>query len=388
MTQYNFHELPDRTGTASIKHDLTDKYFGQKGLLPFWVADMDFETPRFVRDAVVRRAHHPVYGYTYRDDRFYDAIHGWMQRRHGWKVEKEWIVFTPGVVPALNLAILAFTEPGQGVIVQPPVYFPIFRAIADHGRKPLHNLLMSNGKQYTINFDELETMAAEAQVLMLCNPHNPVGRSWSIDELKQLAELCARHNLLVISDEIHADLVLPGHRHNVFATLNDETAQRTITLHAASKTFNLAGLNTAFAIIPSDTLRKRFEHQIETLHLGMGNLFGFEALIAAFTQGDEWLDQLLGYLMDNVNYTKAFLAERLPRIRVYPTEATYLMWLDFSGYKLSTEALHKTTTEKAGLALSRGTDFGPGGEHCMRLNVACPRAMLTQGLESMAKAFG
>lgn len=388
MNKYDFNALPDRSGTASIKHDLTEKYFGKKGLLPFWVADMDFETPTFVREAVMQRAQHPVYGYTFRDDRFYDAIIGWMQRRHGWKVEKDWIVFTPGVVPALNLAVLAFTEPGQGIIVQPPVYFPFFGAVADHGRELIHNQLITNEKEYVINYDELETLAAEAQLLMLCNPHNPVGRSWRKDELERLANICERNNLMVISDEIHADLVLPGYRHNVFAALDEETAQRTITLHAPSKTFNLAGLNTAFAIIPSEALRKRFEHQIEKLHLGLGNLFGFEALIAAFNKGDEWLDQLRGYLAENVNFTKEFLAEHLPEIYIYPTEATYLIWLDFSHYRLSDEEFRRKMIDEAGLALSRGADFGPGGEGFMRLNVACPKSMLVEGLQRLAKAFG
>ncbi|MCE1201340.1 MAG: PatB family C-S lyase [Bacteroidia bacterium] len=357
-------------------------------MLPFWVADMDFETPAFVREAVMQRAQNPVYGYTFRDDRFYDAIIGWMQRRHGWKVEKDWIVFTPGVVPALNLAVLAFTEPGQGIIVQPPVYFPFFGAVADHGRELIHNQLITNEKEYVINYDELETLAAEAQLLMLCNPHNPVGRSWRKDELERLANICERNNLMVISDEIHADLVLPGYRHNVFAALDEETAQRTITLHAPSKTFNLAGLNTAFAIIPSEALRKRFEHQIEKLHLGLGNLFGFEALIAAFNKGDEWLDQLRGYLAENVIFTKEFLAEHLPEIYIYPTEATYLIWLDFSHWRLSDEEFRRKMIDEAGLALSRGADFGPGGEGFMRLNVACPKSMLVEGLQRLAKAFG
>lgn len=386
--KYDFDKPINRKGTSSIKHDALKHYFGRDSLLPYWVADMDFETPDFVREAVMKRAQHPVYGYTFRDDRFYDAIIGWMQRRHGWKVEKDWIVFSPGVVPALNLAVLAFTNPGQNVIVQPPVYFPFFRAVTDQGRNLVYNRLLTSDLHYTFNYDELEAQAAKANLLMLSNPHNPVGRSWTKDELEKLADICNHHDLIVISDEIHSDLVLPGHRHNVFAVLNEETVQRTITLHAPSKTFNLAGLSTAFAIIPSEALRKRFEQQIEKLHLGLGNLFGFEALIAAFNNGDEWLDQLLGYLAENVSFTRDYLANHLPEINIYPTEATYLMWLDFSHFKLSDEEFRSKMIDEAGLALSRGADFGPGGEGFMRLNVACTRATLREGLERMAKTFG
>lgn len=384
MSHYNFDLLPDRSGTASLKHDLTEKYFGRKGLLPFWVADMDFETPDFVREAVIRRAMHPVYGYTFRDERFTDAIIGWMKRRHGWSVEKEWIVFTPGVVPALNLAVLSATKPHDSVIVQPPVYFPFFAAVEDHDRVLVQNPLKCSAGHWTMDFGQLDEQAFGARALMLCNPHNPVGRSWRRDELEQLADLCIHHDLTVISDEIHADLVLPGHQHTVFASLGQEIAGRTITLHAPSKTFNLAGLSTSFAIIPSETLRSGFEALIAKMHMGMGNIFGFEALIAAFNQGDEWLDSLLRYLAENVRFAEQFLNLHLPRIRVYPTEATYLMWLDFSDYGLTDAELHNILVNKAGVALNRGTDFGSGGEGCMRLNVACPRKMLQQGLELMA----
>lgn len=387
MNHYNFDTLHNRSGTASIKHDLTGKYFGKEGLLPFWVADMDFETPDFVREAVMKRAMHPVYGYTFRDERFFDAIIGWMQRRHGWKVEKEWIVFTPGVVPALNLAVLAITNPGDAVIVQPPVYFPFFGAVTDHGRKLVHNSLNVSGQVWSMNFDQLALQAAEAKALMLCNPHNPVGRSWQRHELEQVAAICTKHNLIAISDEIHADLVLPGNKHTVFASLDPEVAMHTITLHAPSKTFNLAGLSTSFAIIPSTALRNSFESWMAKLHLGLGNIFGFEALIAAFNQGDAWLDALLHYVDENIRYATRFLKEHMPLLHVFPTEATYMMWLDFSAYGLQEEELYHKLVEKAGIALSRGADFGPGGEGCMRLNVACPRAMLQQGLERMAGQF-
>jgi cystathionine beta-lyase len=387
MNPYNFDLIPDRSGTASIKHDLTEKYFGKQGLLPFWVADMDFETPDFVREAVMKRAMHPVYGYTFRDDRFYDAILGWMKRRHGWTIEKEWIVFTPGVVPALNIAVLANTSPGEGVIVQPPVYFPFFSAVTDHDRTLIQNKLQHNSTRWSMDFGQLREQAATAAMLMLCNPHNPVGRCWKEFELDELGCICTANNLIVISDEIHSDLVLPGHRHTVFASLSDAMAQRTITLHAPSKTFNLAGLSTAFAIIPSQTLRANFEAWIAKLHIGLGNIFGFEALIAAFNQGDAWLDSLLAYVDANIRFATRFLNERIPRLRVYRTEATYMMWLDFSPYGLSNEQLHSILVEKAGIALSRGADFGPGGEGCMRLNVACPRSMLQQGLERLAAQF-
>lgn len=382
-----FDTVIDRKETASIKHDLAKTVFGKEDILPMWVADMDFETPSFVREAVIDRAKHPVFGYTFRDEAYYQAIIGWMKRRHKWDISKDWILFSPGVVPALNFTVLALTDPGDEIIVQSPVYFPFFTAISDHGRKLVNNTLVVENQTYLIDFDLLEEQAKTAKMLILCNPHNPVGRSWTKPELERVAGICLRNKVIVLSDEIHNDLVLPPHKHTVFANLSPEVAAITITAHSPSKTFNLAGLAASSLIIPDEKLRNIVKSQIQHLHLDMGNIFGFEATKAAFNLGDEWLDELIKYLKNNVMEAKSFLQEQLPGMVIYPTEATYLMWLDFAFAELDDKAIHAKLISEAGLWLSPGKDFGAGGENKMRLNVACPLSVLQVGLQKIAVTF-
>ncbi|MDD4373860.1 MAG: PatB family C-S lyase [Bacteroidales bacterium] len=384
---YNFDKNIDRTNTSSVKYDLRKFIFKKPDVLPMWVADMDFETPDFIREAIIKRAAHPVYGYTFRPESYYQAIINWFQKRFNWRVEKDWILFSPGVVPALNFAVLALTNPGDEIIVQPPVYFPFFTAVKEHNRQLVYNqLLIKNGK-YSINFDQLEEQAHTARMLILCNPHNPVGRAWSKDELSRLADISLKNNLLVISDEIHADLVLPGNQHHVFAEINPALDSNIITMHAASKTFNLAGLASSSVIIKDETLREQFNTYVSRLHVDMGNLFGFVATQAAFENGEDWLSQVLNYISDNIAYVSDFLADQLPKVNFIKPEATYMIWLDFSAFGMSDEELKSFLINKAKIGLNSGIDFGPGGEGFMRINVACPRSLLRQGLESMRDAF-
>ncbi len=385
--KYNFDAVIDRMGTGSIKHDLKWEIFQNREVLPMWVADMDFETPDFIRQAVAKRALHPVYGYTFRDEEYYQSIISWMSRRHSWHVERDWIVFSPGVVPALNMVVLALTSPGDKVIVQPPVYFPFFTAVKDHERELVYNELLCVNNRYLINFELLEQQAKDARLLILSNPHNPVGRCWTRDELSRLGDICLQNNMMVLSDEIHGDLVLPPNKHQVFANISEALSGITITAHAPSKTFNLAGLSTSSLIIRDEEIRKKVKSVVQKLHLEMGNIFGNEATKAAFQQGDAWLDQLLVYLNENIRLTQSFLADQLPDLKVFVPEATYMIWLDFAAFGLDDKSLREKMIHEAGLGLSPGIDFGPGGSLKMRLNVACPRSVLLNALQKLVLTF-
>lgn len=384
---YNFDSIIDREGSNSVKYDLRSAIFGKPDVIPMWVADMDFETPEFIRNAVIARANHPVYGYTFKPESYYQAIIHWLQRRHGWAVHPDWISFSPGVVPALNLAVLAVTQPNDKVIIQTPVYYPFTSAVKHHQRELLINQLILNDQQYTINYELLEQQAKEASLLILCNPHNPVGRAWSKQELEKVADICIRNKVIVLSDEIHSDLVLPGFTHQVFADLSPEAAKITITAHAPSKTFNLAGLSTSSVIISDDSLRRKFRHTLEGMHIELGNLFGITASTAAFAKGDAWLEELLVYISDNIRFASDLISAKLPWAQLVQTQATYMMWVDFSASGLSDEQLKQHFIQKAGLGLSPGFEFGPGGEGFMRINVACPRSILVKSLGQLVGSF-
>ncbi len=385
--KYDFDKKVVREGTSCLKYDRRDVIFNNADVLPMWVADMDFETPDFVRFAMIERAMHPIFGYTFRDDSYYEAMIGWLQRRHNWKVEQDWILYTPGVVPALHLAVNALTEKGDKIILQPPVYFPFFSVVKNHERTLVENPLLNSNGAYRIDFDLLEKQAKDAKMLILCNPHNPVGRSWTVEELNKIANICLENNIIVVSDEIHNDLVLPPHRHQVFANLSEEVANITLTAHAASKTFNLAGLSSASMIISNPELRERYQEALTALHLQVGNVFGFEAFKAAFQQGDAWLDQLISYVQNNIDYAVDYLNQKLPKIKVRKPEATYLLWLDFSEYGLSEEELSKLLVDKAGLGLNKGRMYGQGGENHMRMNMACPLDTVKVAVERLYSIF-
>ena len=388
MEDFNFDRVIDRHGTHSFKYDGLQKVFGTDDVLPMWVADMDFAVPPAVSEAIRRRAEHPIYGYTFRPDAYYASIVSWMNKRHGWNIEKEWIQYSPGVVPVLNMAVQGFTQPGDGVILQSPVYHPFFYAINLNHRKLLNNPLIElEDGTYIFDFDDLAEKAKEAKLLLLSNPHNPVGRSWDEDELRNLGEICAENDVLIVSDEIHADLTLPGYHHIPLASLSEEIAAHTITCMAPSKTFNLAGLSTSSVIISNSEIRKRFKEVIESLHLGMGNLFGMEASIAAYNHGEEWLDALLDYIQGNMNYARTFLKENLPEIGWTPIEATYLLWLDFRKTGMDDKELHDFMIHKARIGGNDGTLYGPGGEGFQRLNVACPRSVVKEAFSRIYNAF-
>lgn len=386
--KYNFDKIIERRGTDSVKYDLLKQLYGRDDVLPMWVADMDFEVPDFIRSALAERLEHPIYGYTWRPERFYEIIAGWLDRRHDWKLDPGTINFSPGIVPALNLCVLAYTNPGDKVLVQPPVYFPFFSAVKNHQRELVYNQLLDTDGKYSIDYDDLEAkFKAGVKLMLFCHPHNPVGRAWSEEELRKLAELCLRYKVKVLSDEIHSDLLLFGHKHIPLASLDREIADLTITCVAPSKTFNLAGMHSSALIIENTELKKTYDKILDDIHVGGGNLFGMVAMEAAYREGDAWLDELNAYLEANFTLLQNFLQEKLPEIIVSPLEATYLAWLGFKKLGMDDKALTAFMVNEAKLGLVDGPRFGSGGESYQRMNIALPKSLLKQALDQLKEAL-
>lgn len=382
-----FDKVIDRTGTESMKWATPRAVSGIADAIPMWVADMDFESPPAVVEALRRRAEHGVFGYPLVPPSFYEAAIGWLRRRHGWTVEKRWMTVTPGIVAALNYCVPALTKPGDGIIIQTPVYHPFYYAIENHGRRVVRNPLRFDGRRYTMDLDDLERkIEAPGQLLILCSPHNPVGRVWSRQELERLGRIAVERDLLVISDEIHHDLVYRGHRHHVFAALSPEIAARTITGIAPSKTFNIPGLSTATVIASNPDLLKRIENEAERAGYDLGQVFGIVGFEAAYAHGEDWLDELLPYLEGNIDLLERFLAERLPALKLIRPEGTYLALLDGRDLGLEPGALNDFFLKKAGVYFSDGTIFGPELEGFVRINFGCPRSVLREALERIERA--
>ena len=387
MKQYNFDELIDRTNTNCIKYDARSAFFGNPDVLPLWVADMDFRTPDFIVEAIKKRAEHELFGYTFRGETYNQAIVHWLKRRHNWEIKPEWISFSPGVVAGLTLAIEAFSKPGDGVIIQPPVYFPFFDSVKGTGRELIENPLQIKNGRYSFDFEDLkQKITPKTRLLLLCNPQNPGGMAWNEKELTELAQICLENKVLIISDEIHSDLLFEGFKHTPLAGLSDEIAQNCIICMAPSKTFNTAGLTTSFLVIPNKRHLAAYERVMRLPHLHMGNIFGAVALEAAYTYGDEWLAQLMNYLQANYTFLENFLNDNLPKVKVMRPEATYLIWLDFSAFGLTDEALNQRLLD-AGVGLNRGVQFGKPGSGYMRMNIGCPRSVLLQALTCIKTAF-
>lgn len=385
--QYNFDQLIHRTNTASEKWDQAEKLFGEPEILPMWVADMDFVSPQPVIDAILKRAEHGVFGYAFAPDSYYEAVMGWMDRRHKWPIQKDWICYSPGVVTALSLIVMSFTQPGDKVVIQPPVYPPFASTVKRHGRELVYNPLKYDNRRYFMDLEDLKSkLDARVKLLILCSPHNPVGRVWTKEELKELGEICLANNVLIISDEIHCDLVYSGSTHTPFASMGEGFAMNTITCMAPSKTFNLAGLQTSAIIIPNPALRKRFKFSLQTLSLGLPNIFGMVAAEAAYRYGDEWLDQCLNYIKQNLTTALNYFRSEIPNVNVIEPQGTYLVWLDFRELEMKGKELEQFLSRKAKVGLSQGYMFGPGGEGFARMNIACPRSVLMEGLERIKNA--
>lgn len=388
MKQYNFDEIIDRRGTNCVKYDGMMEHFGRTDLVPLWVADMDFATPDFIIDALKKRCEHPVFGYTFAGEEYYKSIIDWVYYKYNWKIRKEWISYIPGIVKGIGFAVQCFTQPGDKVIIQPPVYHPFRIVPSSMKREVVFNPLKEVDGIYEMDFEQLESIIDDrCKLLILSNPHNPAGIVWKKETLVRLAEICHRHGILVISDEIHAELAFPQAGHHPFATVSHEAGQCSITLMAPSKTFNMPGIVTSYAIIPNEKLRKAFfEDYLESGEFNAGTIFAYEATIAAYTLGAEWLQQLRMYIMENMRVVEEFIKTNIPAIKVYPTQASFLMWFDCRPLGLTQPELVRLFEDKAGLGLNDGSIFGPGGEGHMRLNVGCPRSILLKAMQSLANA--
>lgn len=385
---FDFDKITERKGSACIKWDGMEKFLGAADALPMWVADMDFPTPAYITEAMINKARHGVFGYPLREESYFTSLMGWLQRRHGWAVERDWISFCPGVVPAVNLAVLAYTLPGDKIIVQPPVYFPFFTAVTDHQRTLVYNNLQMRDGRLCMDFDKLEKLAADgAKMLILSSPHNPGGSVWTRDELTQMAAICLKYNVIILSDEIHCDLVYKPFTHIPVASLSPEISMLTITTVAPSKTFNLSGLSTASVIIENSSLRRKFSTQLDHLHIGGGNIFGNIASEQAYLHGDAYVDQLMDYLASNIEILQKYVAEHLPAIKVIKPEATFLVWLDCREMGMNDEDLNKFFLHTARVGMNPGAMFGPGGEGFMRMNIGCPAFTLMQALRQIKDAF-
>ncbi len=388
MTEYDFDAVIERRNTNSIKWDFTERFFSVKGILPMWVADMDFRSPRPVIDAVTGVAQRGIFGYSGIPESYCESVIGWMKRRHDWEIKKEWLAYSPGVVPALHVIVNAFTEPGDQVILQTPVYYPFFHAVTCGNREILDNPLRLEGNQYVMDMDDLQRkIGPHTRMVIICNPHNPISRVWKEAELRQLGELCLKNKILVISDEIHQDIVYRGFRHVPFATLSEQFADNCITCTAASKTFNLPGLQTSNIIIPNANLRSRFTDKARSYGVPNPGMFGITATEAAYRYGEAWLTELLKYLEGNISFLSAFIANNMPGVKLVQPQGTYLMWLDFRECGVAPGRLGDFIRQDARVGLEPGKIFGCKEEGFERMNIACPRSILEQGLNRIAEAI-
>jgi len=384
---YNFDEIIDRKGTDAVKLERCKALFGTEDVLPLWVADMDFRTPDFILDTIRKRLDHPILGYSVPPEGFNDAFVKWVRDHHRWPVSASQVGFVPGIVPALSFAVQCFSEPGDEVMIQPPVYYPFFNVIRNNNRVVVTNPLREAGGKFAMDFDDLESKITEkTRLFILCNPHNPGGKVWTPETLRRLDEICTRRNILVVSDEVHADMVLNGYRHTPYATVSDTAAKGSVTFMAPTKVFNMPGIVSSSYIIPDGALRARFAHFLEAAEMNTGNLFAYLTTVACYEQGEEWRVAMLEYVQGNIRYVTDYLAGHLPQIRPMEPEASFLLWLDCSALGMDTDTLHRFFALKAGLGLNKGTVFGEGGEYHLRLNVACPRAVLVRAMQQLSAA--
>ena len=385
---YNFDEVIDRSNSDCSKIENLKPLFGREDIIPLWVADMDFKSPPAITRALMKRVEHGVFGYTVQSDEYFNSIINWLNRRYNWKTSKEDINYVPGVVKGFSIAIEEFTEVGDNIIIQPPVYHPFRIMTKSLNRNVVNNPLVLENGQYRMDFDGLRKIVSEkkCKMLIFCNPHNPGGRVWSIEELKELSEICFENEILVISDEIHSDMALPGFTHTPFATVSSEADNNSITLMAPSKTFNIAGIVSSFAVISNKEIRDKYYSFVKKRGLDEGNLFAYTATVSAYNECDDWLDEMLKYVQSNVDFVDSYLKNNIPEIKAILPEASFLIWLDCRSLNLSQNELVKLFVDKAGLALNDGSIFGPGGEGFMRLNVGSPKSILEKALSNLKNA--
>lgn len=386
----NFDKIIDRRNTRCLKYDFAVERNMPADVLPLWVADMDFETSSYIEDAIIERAKHAIYGYSEVKTPYFDILKKWMQKHHDWDIQRKWLVKTPGVVFALAMAVKAYTEPGDAVLIQQPVYYPFSEVIKDNGRNVVSNTLyLGEDNRYHIDFEDFEQKIVDHKIklFLLCNPHNPVGRVWTKEELTRLGDICVKHHVTVVSDEIHEDFVFKG-KHQVFANIKKEYEEITVTCTAPSKTFNIASLMISNILIPNPELKRKFKHQMDAAGISQLNVLGLVACEAAYEHGEEWYQEMKAYVKENIEFVKQYVEEQLPGVNMVEHEGTYLVWLDFRGTGLSVEELDDKIINQAKLWLDSGKIFGSCGEGFQRINVACPRKVLEEALDRIKNAVG
>ena len=384
---YNFDEVVCRKHTDALKLEALAPRWGRTDLLPMWVADMDFKTPPFIVEVMKKRMECEVFGYTVKPESWYEAIISWQKRRHKWTITKEMISFVPGVVPALAMAVQAFTQPGEKVIIQQPVYNPFAQVIRNNHRELVNCPLELKDGQYYINFKLFEKKIKGCKLFLFCHPHNPGGRVWTREELKKVATICAQNNVIIVADEIHADLTLLPYEHIPFASVSEEAKQNSVVFASPSKAFNMAGLATSYAVIANPTLRRRFESYVEGNELAAGNVFAFNTVVAAYNKGEEWLQQMLTYVQGNIDEVVSYIKENIPQLKVIIPQASYLVFIDFSALQLNQKDIVALCTDRAHLALNDGSIYGEEGNGYMRINLACPRSVVRQALAQLKDAI-
>ena len=386
----NFDKIIDRRNTRCLKYDFAVERNMPADVLPLWVADMDFETSSYIEDAIIERAKHAIYGYSEVKTPYFDILKKWMQKHHDWDIQRKWLVKTPGVVFALAMAVKAYTEPGDAVLIQQPVYYPFSEVIKDNGRNVVSNTLyLGEDNRYHIDFEDFEQKIVDHKIklFLLCNPHNPVGRVWTKEELTRLGDICVKHHVTVVSDEIHEDFIFKG-KHQVFANIKKEYEEITVTCTAPSKTFNIASLMISNILIPNPELKRKFKHQMDAAGISQLNVLGLVACEAAYEHGEEWYQEMKAYVKENIEFVKQYVEEQLSGVNMVEHEGTYLVWLDFRETGLSVEELDDKIINQAKLWLDSGKIFGSCGEGFQRINVACPRKVLEEALERIKNAVG
>ncbi|PNR92802.1 MalY/PatB family protein [Petrotoga sp. 9PWA.NaAc.5.4] len=385
---YNFDELIDRKNTDSVKWNGLKELYGRDDVIPMWVADMDFKSPPQIIKALKERADHGIFGYPMVDENYFDPFIIWIKKRHSWEIDKSWIVPADGVVDALKIAILAYSKPGDNVVIQSPVYYPFYNIIKANGRMILKNPLKLNKNGYEMDFEDLDAKLNmnRTKLLILCNPHNPVGRVWKKEELERLSEVCLKRDIIILSDEIHSDLVYSPNKHLPISSLSQDIQKKVLSFYAPSKTFNLPGLHASFVVIPDDKLRNEYKNMIKSVSTDSLNIFGMTSAKAAYENGEEWLNELLEYLMNNIKFVLKFFSENMPDLKIIEPEGTYLMWMDFRKYG-DESTVKDILINKAKVGLEEGSIFGEEGNGFFRMNIACPKELLKKACESIYKAF-
>ncbi|GGF32771.1 aminotransferase [Halobacillus andaensis] len=383
-----FTTVIPRKGTRSVKWDYAEELYQDKDILPMWVADMDFQAPQAVIDSLKERVDHGVFGYTMPDEEIKHSITNWIEKRHQWKIQKDWVTYSPGVIPSLHMIVQSLTNTHDGILIQTPVYPPFFSVIKDHERKVVTNSLLYNEGTYSIDFEDFEHQIVEGDVKMfiLCNPHNPIGRVWTKDELSKMGEICLKHNVLIVSDEIHADLILDNHKHIPMASMNNELSNQTLTCFSPTKTFNLAGLQASYIVTPCEDKRKKVKKQFDQQGMFMLNTLGLTAMESAYLNGEEWLEELVETIQTNRDFAIEQFQRISDQIQIVPLEGTYLLWMDCRLMNLSQAELKSFMQKQAKVGLNDGVSFGEEGEGFMRMNLAAPREIVEEGVNRIITA--